>query len=104
MWIFTNKGFVSIVEKDCNPGELLVRARRKQDILKIFPDAKVSSTPKADYAFRARISRQKIEKVIADQINGIDYDNFKNSISDNHLHSVCSRVWNAAYSLDERYA
>ena len=41
MWIQFNNAFLSIVENRNNKLELLVRARVKGDIEKIFPDADV---------------------------------------------------------------
>ena len=36
MWIMMSDCFLSIVRKDCSPGQLLVRARREGDIEKVF--------------------------------------------------------------------
>ena len=34
MWICLNNAFLSVVSKDCRPDELLVRARRKGELLR----------------------------------------------------------------------
>lgn len=49
MWLCLNSAFLSIVFKDCAEDELLVRARRKGDIEKVFPDAKVIRSTDSDY-------------------------------------------------------
>ena len=44
MWIMLSDAFFSIVSKNCGPDELMVRARRKGDIEKAFPGAKVKKS------------------------------------------------------------
>ena len=55
MWIQFNNAFLSIVENRGNKLELLVRARIKGDIEKIFPEADVFADDSADYKYRAFI-------------------------------------------------
>ena len=55
MWIQFNNAFLSIVENRDNKLELLVRARIKGDIEKIFPEADVFEDDSADYKYRAFI-------------------------------------------------
>ena len=55
MWLCLNNAFLSIVDKDCAPDELLVRARRDGDIERVFPKAEVEVTLGNDYRCRARI-------------------------------------------------
>ena len=95
MWIFLHDCFLSIVDKDCGPDELLVRARRKGDIEKLFPRAKVIRLTRADYLFRAVVKRDEIARVIANEISWIDYDNFKKAVHDHDLHAAYTRVWTA---------
>ena len=49
MWVMLNNSFVSIVENMNNPEELLVRARVKGDIERVFNDASVFEDLTADY-------------------------------------------------------
>lgn len=86
MWIFTNRGFLSIVENRDNPDELLVRARYKGDIEAHFSwrsmDAdplEVVETNEADYRFRAFLPRETVSAKMHGLVNGIDYPNFKDS-------------------------
>lgn len=99
MWIITNKAFLSIVSKNCEPDELLVRARREGDIEAVFPKAKVSKTVGYDYLFRARVKRDEVAAVLSKQLQELAYDNFKNSIRDDQLHSACNRVWHIMASM-----
>jgi hypothetical protein len=99
MWLCLNSAFLSIVYKDCAEDELLVRARRDGDILKIFPDAKVIKSTHADYLYRAMLPRNKVATAMATQIHAIDYGNFKSSVNDDSLHSAYLDVWNAMARL-----
>ena len=53
MWVVLNNAFFSIVQNENNEEELLVRARVKGDIEKIFPKANVFEDNYADYKYRA---------------------------------------------------
>lgn len=95
MWIYTEAGFYSIVEDRETPGLLLVRARVKGDIERLWPKAKVEHTPESDYAFRARIPRSTVSKVLAQETKDIDYNNFKDRVyhQDKERAYWYGRVW-----------
>lgn len=102
MWICHNKAFVSIVQPDpsSTTGDyLLVRARRKGDIEKLFPSGKVLRTPGRDYLFRAFIDRAEVSAVVAQAVMDISYGNFKNSVADDKLHGAYSQVWSVMSRL-----
>ena len=103
MWLCLNRSFLSIVEpsdQDVNTGDmLLVRARRKGDIEAVFPAAKVEKRPERDYLFRALLPRQEVAAAIADQVRGIDYPNFKNSVKNSKLHDAYARIWSIMAAL-----
>lgn len=94
MWICLNDAFLSIVRKDCGEGELLVRARREGDIEKVFGRrVVVTKYTKSDYLYRAVISKEDIAYAILQEIDRINYPNFKNSVLDKPLHDAYERVW-----------
>lgn len=99
MWICLNDAFLSIVAKDCPPDHLLVRARRKSDIERVFPGYPIKETRNTDYRYRTTVPRQVVADTIANRILSIDYDNFKNSVEDHDLHAAYARVWGVMYSL-----
>lgn len=99
MWICTNKAFLSIVNKDCAPDELLVRSRRPNDIKAVFPDAVVKETIGNDYQFRAVLPKALVGAVLADLAMGINYTNFKDSVADKKLAGAYSRVWSTMSNL-----
>ncbi len=96
MWIFTQRGFLSIVHSG-KPGFLLVRSRFEGHIEKVFPKARVQEDAKRDYRFRAELLAKEVSKVIATLVNEIDYDNFKNSLDMNQENyvSCCLDVYNS---------
>ena len=49
MWIFTTRGFLSIVEDRQNTDRPMARARFQGDIQAIFGPMRVRRTPDADY-------------------------------------------------------
>ena len=102
MWICLNNAFLSIVKKDGKPDELCVRARNKEHINNVFPDAKVMVTPFNDYRYRAFVSATEVAKVLSNTILGIDYDNFKNSVVEHNLHEAYSRFWSVMYRYQDQ--
>jgi hypothetical protein len=101
MWIGLSNAFFSIVAIPDQPEMLKVRARRKGDIERIFPEAIVQRTPGRDYLFRSEMPRKIVSGVIAASLEHIDYDNFKNSVRDDHLHSAYASVWTTMSKLQE---
>ena len=93
MWLCLNSAFLSIVEPEQDSEVLRVRARRKGDIEKVFPEAKVERTPERDYLFRAHIRRERVAEAVAEQVAGINYGNFKNSVKNDKLHSAYGSIW-----------
>ena len=106
MWIFTNKGFLSIVEDKDDPARLLVRARYEGDIERHFGgEAEVIELEDSDYRFRAFFPREKVQAVIDRELSALDYGNFKNSFNRDNMslsleareerHAALFQVWSA---------
>ena len=102
MWLMLSDSFLSIVSKDCASDELLVRARRRGDIEKVFPEAVVTRTIKADYLYRAVLKRVRIAEALACEVDNMGYSNFKSSVLNKKLHNAYLRVWTAMASLQPR--
>lgn len=77
MWVFLSKAFISLEEHREKPGVILVKARWKGDIERVFPGAKVSVTPKWDYRYRAEVPRRMAANAMAEEVMRIFYDNLK---------------------------
>ena len=93
MWIQFNNAFLSIVENRENTTELLVRARVKGDIEKVFPEADVFEDNNADYKYRAFISKAIVAEKIMLKVTEINYDNFKNSVKEIETKKVYGNIW-----------
>ena len=103
MWVLLSDCFFSIVSKDCARDDLLVRARRKGDIEKVFPKAKVKRNTKADYLYRARIKKDVVVAALKGEVDRITYSNFKSSVTDAKLHAAYLRVWGNLGPLQENW-
>jgi hypothetical protein len=82
MWVFLSGAFLSIVQDKQKPERLLVRARRADDIERVFNTKRVRETPAGDYRFRASIPRAIVADTIRAEVAGISYPNFKSSVQD----------------------
>ena len=85
MWIFTEKGFLSVVRKP-RPGEedtLMVRARRHDALVPLANSSSrpIIRTPEADYPYRVIVNDSIFGKWMAAQAEAIDYSNFKSRVS-----------------------
>lgn len=102
MWLMLNDCFFSIVQKDCGRDEVLVRARRKGDIEKVWPKAKVIRGELNDYLYRARIAKEEVKRALALEVDRVTYSNFKDSVADPVLHRAYSRVWGDMLAVEEK--
>jgi len=96
MWICFNDAFVSVVSDPIVPGQLMVRARRKNHLKRLLgKKAKVYESPKRDYRFRAYVTREDFAKLVADKVENIDYTNFKDSVKkkDPELEKLYMKFW-----------
>ena len=101
MWVLLNNAFFSIVKNRNKKNEILVRARIKGDIEKVFPEANTFEDKNADYRYRALIETSIVADKISNEIFKINYDNFKNSISKDDLNRTIAygNVWKELYKL-----
>src|SRR5574340_316349 len=96
MWIFLSDSFLSIVDKGDDTGKtLLVRARKRGDIERVFPAAVVTEGGVTDYQFRARIDREEVAQRVAETVRATTYANFKATVVEDDRHQAYMRVWEA---------
>ncbi len=108
MWLFTNIGFFSAVQK---PGTdfLTVRARVKQDLdnlrQKYLPQLSATQAKGGtDYPWRATVSHADFAAALGKIAMDIDYSNYKNEVSARQGKARASRygkVWQALYDMPE---
>jgi len=109
MWLITNFGFFSIVQKSSDEGQgtLTVRSRVKSDLemlkARYLPGMQeISANASHDYKYRAKVSRAELAQALGQIALDIDYDNFKNSVAEQqggtraHLYGD---VWSTLYRL-----
>ena len=121
IWTFTQSGFHSVVAYDpsrddaglelptgAEPGDLLlVRARAEDDLTNLLevlelPTSRAVATPRADYPWRAVLSRDEWSRFLEVETQRLDYPNFKSRVgqaSGSHRHDVYLRVWSAMRGL-----
>jgi hypothetical protein len=122
MWVFTNRGFFSIVVPDRDepawrtvpksiaPGAslrmLLVRARRRGQIETVFGVCvvgKVIEESGRDYRYRALVERENVARVMRQEVERITYGNFKNSCKgDYDYKGMLGRIWNAHFDYQSK--
>lgn len=103
MWIFLNDVFLSIVATSPSSEWLLVRSRFKEDIKRVFPDARVTRSPKRDYLYRAKVDRELVALTISNDILDIDYHNFKGSVKEKFRHDAYLDVWTVMHKAQRKH-
>jgi len=106
MWLMTDFGFFSIVQKE-GEANLTVRARVKQDLQNLkercLPAVgPIEETEYADYRFRVRVPREAFAEALRDIALDIEYPNFKNSVASKQGKArarVYEDVWRRLHGL-----
>ena len=93
MWILLDNSFLSIVKDPKKKKNLLVRARIKGDIEKIFKSAEVVEGAGTDYQYRASIPCEVVQVAMMREIHLINYTNFKDSVPAGPRHLAYLDVW-----------
>lgn len=104
MWILLSDAFFSIVESEYEKDILVVRARMEEDIPRVFnvkPEDLLEDIG-TDYKFRIYLPRLRVAKRIQEEVESIDYTNFKDSIShgttvDKERHGIYSSIWSILF-------
>lgn len=108
MWLLTNIGFFSVVQKE-NSDYLTIRARVRNDLDNLrrnyLPDLSHStSIAGCDYPWRATVAHDKFALALGKMVMNLHYPNFKNEVADrqgsyraHHYH----KVWSDLYHLPD---
>lgn len=107
MWIFlVNAGFFSVVLCGDAPDQFVVRARTRDDLVRLrqlyLPRIKVIATPTRDYPFRALVTKQEWSQALARAAMDIDAVNFKSRTAEVLGHAraaVYGKVWSVLLEL-----
>jgi len=60
MWLYTHKGFLSIVQNFRDETEVVVRGKYKEDIQAYFPHATIEIDTGIDYKFHACLPKAEV--------------------------------------------
>jgi|SRR5450432_4578212 len=94
MWLCFNDGFLSAVADKNDPTRLMVRARRKKDLLNVFGEhVEILKDAGSDYRWRTFVDRKAFAALVASRVEKINYPNFKNSVGDHDLHNLYLDFW-----------
>ncbi|AVF39989.1 hypothetical protein AL486_09935 [Pandoraea apista] len=109
MWLMTNIGFFSTVQK---PGTdfLTVRARVKGDLDKLREQYLPELSPAighagTDYPWRATVPHAQFAQALGKMAQDIHYDNFKNEVAKRQGKARAHRygqVWGALYGMGDQ--
>lgn len=109
MWVITNIGFYSIVEKpeDKEESLLTVRARVKSALEQLrdryLPTlGAISEDAGTDYKYRAKAPRLELASALSQIALDIDYSNFKNSVAEKQgadRSKLYHGLWDVLYGL-----
>ena len=105
MWLCTQHGFFSIVQK--KPGEFHVRGRLRQDMDNLLKLCGVKwpiiETKDGDYRYRIVCGQAEVSEVMAKLATAIDYANFKSRIhaqpDQADKSAAYSKLWGNLYDL-----
>ena len=99
MWLFTPRGFYSVVAHRKDADKLLVRARVRADLEALreqIPHLRIFSDRHADYRWRAVVTRGEWAMALALLVDDLDYDNFKSAVGERQGHErarLYGHVW-----------
>lgn len=89
MWLITDRGFYSVVDKGDREGYLCVRARVRTDLENLFELESLAGyaddvieTDNSDYRFRVYFRREDWVTASAELARQIDYPNFKSAVGE----------------------
>lgn len=104
MWLFTKNCFVSVVQHRTQTHNVLVRARVKSHLARLFPKKQIQEDAGADYRYRIVVSKKEVIKIVSDYIEqNLDYDNFKaaQEADDPSWTSFLHAVWGEGLRLQK---
>jgi len=104
MWVFTTKGFLSIVQHNSMPDHFQVKSRVIDPLKALWPDYEVEVIDWADYRFRITIPKSEAALVLIEKVIGdVGYTSFKNECeTDVDYHYALTRVWSIMYNYQKR--
>ena len=108
MWLITNFGFFSIVQKR-GDSDLSIRSRVKKDLKALREKyllglGEIKKSDVTDYRYRAKVSPADLAEAMGKMIRDITYDNFKNCVAEKQGSKrahIYHKVWEDLLELSE---
>ena len=98
MWIFTKNEFLSAVQHRDMQDHLMIRYRNIKQAEACTLPGEVSVTQNADYIARKTVSKESFKQWMNEQIDDLDYDNYKNSTYATSMSKApLMDVWSSMY-------
>lgn len=102
MWIFTNHGFIAIVQHKRFDDHFQVKSRVIDPLEILWPDYEVEIINWADYRFRITIPKEKALTVLVEKASTVDYTSFKDECMEDHdYHHALVRVWSTMHAYQQ---
>ena len=106
MWVFTQTGFISVVDYGTKGGYLTARSRDRQslEILSEIADSRIEFTPARDYQYRTLVKREDLSEFLTLQVETLNYSNFKDQVHDtlgDTYYHACGDVWVAMNAVTD---
>jgi hypothetical protein len=102
MYVFLPDAFVAIDEHEREPRLLIIRARIRGDIERLFPEADVVETIDRDYRFATSLPRERVAQVIGLRTAKLNYAHFFDAIKDEDRKQAYIQVWATMYEEQNR--
>ena len=107
MWLITNFGFFSVVQKRGDT-DLTIRARVREDLEALRENylpglGEITRSDVTDYRYRAKVSHDDLGKAMVNIVRDINYDNFKNCVAEQQGHKrahIYHKVWGDLIGLE----
>ncbi len=98
MWMFTTKGFLSIVQHKDMPHHFQVKSRVPEPLRELWPDREIEVIHWADYRYRITLPKDEVIPVLAKEIESVLYTSFKDECRDDeaYYHALTS-IWTTMY-------
>ena len=100
MWVFTQRGFISIIASENSPNFLMIQSRFPGHIEALFPTAQVTEAPYGVYRFRAVVQKHTVAEKLLDLVEHIDYISIKKSIPDERYREAVMDAWSTLNKYD----
>jgi hypothetical protein len=101
--VFTTQDFLSIVadREDPEAGRLLVRARNRKHLKALLLECEPFQKRPSDYPWHVWAERDHVQQLLADQVQALSWDNFKNATPEADCHDACVEVWQAMWQYQQ---